>query len=56
MPKRRIPIPSVAASGKMDEETIFSTRHGKSYSKRYAKPKQPNTKAQKEALCPWLSF
>ena len=30
----------------MDEETIFSTRHGKTYRKRYAKPKQPNSKAQ----------
>jgi hypothetical protein len=48
MPKRRNPLPSEAVSGKMDEETIFSTRHGKTYSKRNTKPKQPNTKAQKE--------
>jgi hypothetical protein len=49
MPKRRTPLPAAAASGKLDEKTIFSTRHGKGYSKRYAKPKQPNTKAQLEA-------
>jgi len=30
----------------MDEQTIFSTRFGKTYRKRYAKPKQPNSKAQ----------
>lgn len=43
------PPPSEAVSGKMDEETIFSTRHGKTYSKRYARPRQPNSPAQKEA-------
>jgi len=32
----------------MDEESVFSTRFGKTYRKRYAVPKQPNTKAQKE--------
>jgi hypothetical protein len=30
----------------MDEQTILVTRHGKTYRKRYAKPKEPNTKAQ----------
>jgi hypothetical protein len=49
MPKPPTPIPSQAASGKFDEKVIFSTRHGKSYSKRNTKPKQPNTKAQLEA-------
>jgi len=49
MPNRRNPLPSEAVAGKMDEQTIFSTRHGKTYSKRNTKPKQPNTKAQKAA-------
>lgn len=33
----------------MDEETVFSSRLGKSYRKRYAKPKQPNSESQKES-------
>jgi hypothetical protein len=48
MSKLRKPLFSDGASGKMDEETIFSHRHGKSYRKRFTNPKQPNTKAQKE--------
>jgi len=39
MPKRRNPLPSEAASGKMDEQTIFSTRFGKTYRKRYVIPR-----------------
>jgi hypothetical protein len=46
--KLRKPLFSDGASGKMDEESIFSHRLGKSYRKRFANPKQPNTKAQKE--------
>lgn len=46
MAKLRKPLFSEAASGKMDEQTILSTRFGKTYRKRYAKPKEPNTKAQ----------
>jgi hypothetical protein len=33
----------------MDEERIFATLRGQTYSKRYVVPKQPNTKAQKQA-------
>jgi len=39
MSKLRKPLFSEAASGKMDEQTIFSTRFGKTYRKRYAKPR-----------------
>ncbi len=46
MSKLRKPLLSEAASGKMDEQSIFSTRFGKTYRKRYAVPKQPNSKAQ----------
>jgi len=49
LPKHRHPLPAEAVAGKFDERTIFSTRHGKTYSKRNTKPKQPNTKAQLEA-------
>jgi hypothetical protein len=33
----------------MDEETVFSSRLGKTYRKRYAVPKQPNSESQKES-------
>jgi hypothetical protein len=49
MSKIRHPLGSDGAKGKMDEENIFSHRHGITYRKRFAKPKQPNTKAQKES-------
>ena len=49
MSKVRRPLLSDGATGKMDEETVFSSRHGKSYRKRYAKPKQPNSESQKES-------
>ena len=49
MPKLRKPLFSEGAVGKMDEETVFSSRLGKSYRKRYAKPKQPNSESQKES-------
>jgi hypothetical protein len=49
MPKVRRPLDSDGVVGKMDEETVFSSRHGRSYRKRYAKPKQPNSPSQKEA-------
>ncbi len=49
MPKLRKPLLSDGATGKMDEETVFSSRLGKSYRKRYAKPKQPNSESQKES-------
>lgn len=48
MTKVRQPLHSDGAVGKMDDETIFSSRHGKTYRKRYAAPTQPNTKRQKE--------
>lgn len=48
MAKLPNPFHSGDVAGKMDGQTIFSTRHGKTYSKRNTKPKQPNTKAQKE--------
>jgi hypothetical protein len=49
MTKIRRPLGSDGATGKMDEETIFSHRHGKTYRKRFTNPKQPNTKPQKES-------
>ena len=49
MSKLRKPLFSEGATGKMDEETVFSSRLGKSYRKRYAKPKQPNSESQKES-------
>jgi hypothetical protein len=49
MSKVRRPLLSDGATGKMDEETVFSSRLGKSYRKRYAKPKQPNSESQKES-------
>ena len=49
MSKLRKPLFSDGATGKMDEETVFSSRLGKSYRKRYAKPKQPNSESQKES-------
>jgi len=49
VPKLRKPLFSEGATGKMDEETVFSSRLGKSYRKRYAKPKQPNSESQKES-------
>jgi len=48
MAKLRKPLLSEAASGKMDEQTVFSTFQGRTYAKRHVVPKQPNTKAQKE--------
>jgi len=48
MPKHRNPLQSGQVSGKMDENRIFATLRGQTYSKRYVVPKQPNTKAQKE--------
>jgi hypothetical protein len=48
MTKVRKPLLSEAASGKMDEESVFSTWSGRTYRKRFTSPKQPNTKAQKE--------
>jgi len=47
--KLRKPLFSDGATGKMDEETVFSSRLGKSYRKRYARPKQPNSESQKES-------
>jgi len=47
--KLRKPLFSDGAVGKMDEETVFSSRLGKSYRKRYAKPNQPNSESQKES-------
>ena len=49
MSKLRKPLFSDGATGKMDEETVFSSRLGKSYRKRYAVPKQPNSESQKES-------
>ena len=48
MPKHRLPLQSGNVAGKMDENRIFATLRGQTYSKRYVIPKQPNTKAQKE--------
>jgi len=48
MAKHRLPLQSGNVSGKMDENRVFATLHGRTYSKRYVVPKQPNTKAQKE--------
>jgi len=48
MPKHRLPLQSGQVSGKMDENRVFATLRGQTYSKRYVVPKQPNTKAQKE--------
>jgi hypothetical protein len=49
MPKHRYPLQSGEVSGKMDENRVFATLRGQTYSKRYVVPKQPNTKAQKQA-------
>jgi hypothetical protein len=49
MPKLRNPLQSGAASGKLDDKTVFLTRQGRTYAKRHVIPKQPNTKPQKEA-------
>jgi hypothetical protein len=49
MPKVRRPLNSDGVTGKMDEETVFSSRLGKTYRKRYAVPKQPNSESQKES-------
>jgi hypothetical protein len=49
MSKVRKPLLSEGATGKMDEESVFSSRLGKTYRKRYAKPKQPNSPSQKES-------
>jgi hypothetical protein len=48
MAKHRHPLQSGNVSGKMNEDTVFATLQGQTYSKRYVVPKQPNTKAQKE--------
>ena len=48
MSKHRLPLQSGNVSGKMDENRVFATLRGQTYSKRYVVPKQPNTKAQKE--------
>ena len=48
MPKHRYPLQSGNVSGKLDENRVFATLRGQTYSKRYVVPKQPNTKAQKE--------
>jgi len=48
MAKHRNPLQSGNVSGKMDENRVFATLRGRTYSKRYVVPKQPNTKAQKE--------
>jgi len=48
MAKHRLPLQSGNVSGKMDENRVFATLRGQTYSKRYVVPKQPNTKAQKE--------
>jgi hypothetical protein len=48
MAKHRFPLLSGQVSGKVDEDRVFATRGGQTYSKRYMVPKQPNTKAQKE--------
>jgi len=48
MPKHRLPLQSGNVSGKMDENRVFATLRGQTYSKRYVVPKQPNTRAQKE--------
>jgi hypothetical protein len=49
MAKHRNPLQSGQVSGKMDENRVFSTYKGQTYSKRFTPPKQPNTKAQKQA-------
>jgi len=49
MSKHRLPLQSGNVSGKMDGNRVFATRGGQTYSKRYVVPKQPNTKAQKQA-------
>ena len=49
MPKHLLPLQSGQVSGKMDGNRVFATRGGQTYSKRFTPPKQPNTKAQKEA-------
>ena len=49
MSKVRKPLLSDGATGKMDEETVFSSRLGKTYRKRYAKPNQPDSESQKES-------
>ena len=43
MAKHRLPLQSGQVSGKMDENRVFATLHGRTYSKRYVVPKQPNT-------------
>jgi hypothetical protein len=48
MPKLRNPLQSGGAAGKLNEETVLSNYQGRTYSKRFTPPKQPNTKAQKE--------
>jgi hypothetical protein len=55
MSKLRKPLFSDGATGKMDEETVFSSRLGKSYRKRYARPKQPNSESQKESKATFAS-
>jgi hypothetical protein len=49
MSKHLLPLQSGQVSGKVDENRVFATRGGRTYSKRYVVPKQPNTKAQKQA-------
>jgi len=49
MTKVRRPAGPDGATGKMDEESVFSSRLGKSYRKRYVIPKQPNSPSQKES-------
>ena len=41
MPKHRLPLQSGQVSGKMDENRVFSTYKGQTYSKRFTLPKQP---------------
>jgi hypothetical protein len=41
MPKHLHPLQSGQVAGKMDENRIFATLRGQTYSKRYAVPKQP---------------
>ena len=48
MAKHRLPLQSAQVAGKMDENRVFATLRGQTYSKRFTSPKQPNTRAQKE--------
>jgi hypothetical protein len=43
MAKHRLPLQSGNVSGKMDENRVFATLRGQTYSKRYVVPRQPES-------------